>query len=348
MKKFLAAGAVLLAGLAAFVALRAGPAPADNSPAPRAQVSTIQLVRRVVPVHIPGFGSIVAGTAETNITLAAPGIVSAVLVRPGQEVMAGQALAQITPDAQSAADLRRAEDAVTAANATRAHVAALLEGHLATSADLAAATQMAQDAAANLTALRTLGTGMGRTVTAPFTGTVTSLAATQGGTSPAGTILFKLAAPGALVVSAGLPEAVSARVMQGDAASLTLLNTGAKLSATVTQRAAMLDPQTGLIDITLAPQGPVLLGEPVALSITTGSVAGYQVPRDAVLNDAKGDYVFQLDAHGIAHRETVHVLEPDGAMSVLAPDLDPAMPLVTTGAYQLEDGMGTVVQGNGS
>ena len=348
MKKFLSAGAVLLAGIAVFADLRTGPTPAENAPAPRAMASTIQLVRHIVPVRIPAFGSIVAGTAEMNITLAAPGIVSTILVRPGQGVMAGQALAQIAPDAQSAADLRRAQDAMTAATATRAHVAALLEGHLATSADLAAATQMAQDSAANLAALRILGTGVSRMVTAPFAGTVTSIAATQGGISPAGTLLFKLAAPGALVVSAGLPEAAAARVIPGDAATLTLLNTGAKLSATVAQRAAMLDPQTGLVDITLAPQGSVLLGEPVALSITTGSVTGYQVPRDAVLNDAEGDYVFQLDAHDIAHREAVHVLEPDGAMSVLAPDLDPAMPLVTTGAYQLEDGMGTTVQGNGS
>ena len=178
---------------------------------------------------------------------------------------------------------------------------------------------------------------------------MTSVAAiAPGSLLPAGTILFKLAAPGALVVSAGLPEAVAARVIPGDTAALTLLNTGAKRSAAVTQRAAMLDPQTGLVDVTLAPQGPVLLGEPVALTITTGSVTGYQVPRDALLNDAEGDYVFQLDAHGIAHREAVHVLEPDGAMTVLAPDLDPAMPLVTTGAYQLDDGMGTTMQGNGS
>ena len=166
MKRFFSAGAVLLAGLAVFAYLRTGPTPAENAPAPRAEVSTLQLVRRVVPVHIPAFGSVVAGTAEMNITLAAPGIVSTILVRPGQGVMVGQALAQIAPDAQSVADLRKAQDAVNAADAARAHVAALLTGHLATSADLAAATQMAQDAAANLAALRALGTGMRRVIPA--------------------------------------------------------------------------------------------------------------------------------------------------------------------------------------
>ena len=91
----------------------------------------------------------------------------------------------------------------------------------------------------------------------------------------------------------------------GDAAMLTALNSGTRIPAIVTQRAAMLDPQTGLVDVTLAPQGAVLLGEPVALTITAGSVTGDPVPRDAVLEDAQGDYVFQLNSRGIAHREQV-------------------------------------------
>jgi RND family efflux transporter MFP subunit len=347
MNKPLIAGAVLLAGIAAFAYLRSGSAPASEPPAPSVMVSTIQLVQADVPVQIPASGGIIAGTAEQNITLAAPGIVTAVLVRPGQSVVAGQALARIGPDAQAAADLRKAQDAVNATQAARAHVAALLAGHLATSADLAAATQAAQDAQANLQALQAQGSGVGRVVSAPFTGIVTSVAASPGGTSPAGSILFKLAAPGGLIALAGLPEAQAARITPGDAATLTALNTGAKTAAIVRARAAMLDPQTGLVDIILRPQSPLPLGEPLALSITAGSVGGYQVPRDAVLNDEQGDYVFQLDAQGIAHRKTAHVLAQDGPLTVLAPDLDPSMPLVTTGAYQLTDGMAATVQGSG-
>jgi len=344
MKKFSVLGIVLLAGLAFFY-LRGGSAPTGESPAPSADVSTIRLVRQTVPLQIPASGSIIAGTAEQNISLAAPGIVSEILARPGQDVAAGQALARITPDAQSIADLRRAQDGLAAAQAARAHVAALLASHLATAADLAAATQTAQDAAASLQVLQTLGTGLAYTIRAPFAGIVTAIPASPGGTSPVGTILFKLAAPGGLVALAGLTEAQAERVTPGDAAMLTALNTNTQTAAIVLQRAAMLDPQTGLVDIILVPQSPLPLGEPLALTITAGSVDGYQVPRDAVLNDAHGDYMYQLDAKSIAHRVTVHVLEAGGAMSVLAPDLNPALPLVTTGAYQLADGMQT--QGSG-
>ncbi len=344
MKKFAVLGLMLLAGLAFFY-LRSGTSPAAEPPAPSADVSTIQLVRQTVPRQIPASGSIIAGAAEQSVTLGAPGVVSEILVRPGQDVAAGQALARITPDAQSIADLHRAQNGLAAAQAVRTHVAALLASHLATAADLAAATQAAQDAAASLQALQTLGTGLDHTIRAPFAGIVTAISVSPGGTSPGGTILFKLAAPGGLVALAGLTEVQAARVTPGDAAMLTALNSNTQTAAVVLQRAAMLNPQTGLVDIILVPQSPLPLGEPLALTITAGSVDGYQVPRNAVLNDAEGDYVYQLDAKSIAHRVTVHVLEAGGAMSVLAPDLNPAFPLVTTGAYQLADGMQT--QGSG-
>ncbi len=43
----------------------------------------------------------------------------------------------------------------------------------------------------------------------------------------------------------------------------------------------------------------------------------------------------QIDAHGVAHREPVRVLEPEGGTAFWRRTLIPAMPLVTTGAYQL-------------
>jgi hypothetical protein len=107
----------------------------------------------------------------------------------------------------------------------------------------------------------------------------------------------------------------------------------------------MLDAETGLIDVTLSPKAAVMLGEPVAVSITSGSVIGDVVPRDAVLSDAAGDYVYQLDGKNIAHRKNVEVLEPDGDNLVLAPDLNPSMRLATAGAYQLSEGMTATLQG---
>jgi RND family efflux transporter MFP subunit len=348
-KTYLFTGLAALAGIAVLAYVTtSGTAPADDAPAPSAMVNVISLVKRTVPVHLSASGSIVAGAAEMGVALAAPGIVIGFEVTPGQTVAAGQALARVAPDPQSIADLRKAEDAVAAAKAARDHVAALLPEHLATSADLAAATQALSDAQAALAALRTNQMGVSYVILAPFTGTVTSIAAAPGGALPAGTVLLKLVAAGQITALAGLPEADALRVHAGDVATLALLNTRTQMNATVVERAAMLDPQTGLINVTLAPQDAPPLGEPVAVTITAGSVTGYPVPRAAVLSDAQGDYVYQLDARNVAHREAVQVLESDGATSVLAPTLDPRMKLATTGAYQLSDGMTATVLGAGN
>jgi RND family efflux transporter MFP subunit len=333
-------------GLAVFAYVITRPAdPAGNAAAPSATVSAIALTRSDVPRHVSGGGSIMAGQGEMDIALAAPGIVTGVLARPGQAVEAGQALAQVAPEPQSIADLRKAEDAVRAAQAQRDHMAALLQQHLATTADLATATQALDDANAALAALHGAGTGESQIIRAPFAGVVTAITAVAGGVQPAGTAVLKLAAMGKLTALIGLPEGDAQRVQPGDAATVTLLNTGAQLPAKVVQRAAMLDPQTGLVDVTLVPVEAAPLGEPVAVTITTGTVTGYPVPRGAVLNDDQGDYVYQLDAHNVAHREAVHVLDAQGGTVVLAPTLDPAMKLATTGAYQLSDGMTATLQG---
>lgn len=349
MKKaaLLGGGAVIVFAAVAYMATRA-PDTADDTPVPSATVSVLTLTQRKVPRQIAGWGSIVAGQAEMNVALTAPGIVTLFLAHPGQAVAAGQALAQVAPDPQSAAVLRKAQDAVRAAQAQRDHVAALLTQHLATTADLAAAVQAQNDTNAALAALRAVGAGQDETLRAPFAGVVTALAATPGGVLPAGTVVLKLAASGRLTALVGLPETAAQRVQPGDPGLLTLLNTNAQMPATVVQRATMLDPQTGLIDITLRPQGAAPLGEPVAVTITAGTVTGYPVPRAAVLSDAQGTYVYQLDTHDVAHREPVRVLEADGTNVVLAPTLDPGMKLATAGAYQLADGMTATLQGDGN
>lgn len=315
------------------------PAP-GTAPAPAVLVSTLRLTPGQLPAAVTAYGSVTAGPAgQTAISLPAGGIVTSVAVIPGQRVAAGAMLVTMAADAQSVADLRKAVDALAAAKAGRAHVEALLAGRLATSADLAAADQAVNDAAAALIALQATGTGQARSITAPFAGIITAISAVPGTVQPAGAMLMQLADESHLAAMAGVPPVQAAAIAAGDAAQITLLDTGAVLNAAVTQVSVMPDPQSGLDEVTLQPRGLVPLGAPLMTVITTGKLSGYVVPRDAVQNDDQGNYVFQVDAAGIAHRETVQVLGSSGTQTVLAPTLDAAMPLVTTGAYQLDDGM---------
>ncbi len=341
--RYLIFGMAALAICAALYFWSRPSAPAAAAPAPSATVRAVTLTRQTVPMQIEAAGNIVAGVAQTDITLAAPGIVAGFSVQPGQAVTKGQTLAEILPDPQSIATLHKAQSAVEAAAAARNHVAALLSEHLATQADLAGATQTLQSAEADVAALRAAGTGQKLRIQAPFDGTVVAIPTAAGSMLQAGTALLQLAAAGALRIRAGFTEADALHIQPGNPATVTLLNAGTTLTATVAQRSAMLDA-TGLIDVTLLPQGPVLLGEPVDVKINSGSVTGDVVPRDAVLSDDQGDYVFLLDGKNIAHRKNVQVLESVDESIVLAPGLDPAMRLATTGAYQLSDGMTATLQ----
>jgi RND family efflux transporter MFP subunit len=338
MKKTLyAAMAAALVLVAVFLLTRSGSAPAPIA-TPSVAVQTLALTVTTVPRDVAAYGSITAGAAERDITLLAPGLVETLLVVPGAQVAAGQALAQIAPDAQSVADLRKAMDAVRAAQAAQAHTAALLTSHLATRADLAAATQTLADAQAQLAALRSAGTGLPRLVTAPEAGIVTAVMVPQGSAQAAGTSLLRLADAAHLAAQVGVPEDQASFIMPGAPGALTLLDTGASLPATVASRAAMLDPQTGLIEVTLALSAPAPIGAPVRAALQAGSLTGYAVPRDAVQNDEAGDYVFQQGPDGLAHRVSVKVLGQSGNSTMLAPTLDAKLPLITSGAYQLDDG----------
>jgi RND family efflux transporter MFP subunit len=344
---------VLIGGLAAVIAAaviwdtNSAPPVAPDNDQPSVSVSTVQVTQGSLPATLSAYGSIGAGAgAEDAITIGAAGMVASIPVIPGQEVAAGDTLAVMSADPPSIADLQKAENAATAARANRAHVAALLASHLATNADLANAEQALRDADATLAALRATGAGRNRTIQAQFAGVVSAVLAPHGTLQPAGAVLLRIINTHTLVATVGVAPAQADILKPGDPAAVTLLNAGAVISGRVLATAAMLDQQTGLDDVTISLDGPAPLGEPVRAVITTGTLTGTIVPRDAVQNDDKGDYAFQVDAKNIAHRVPVHVLGGAGDQIVLAPGLNPSMPMVTTGAYQLDDGATVRVAGS--
>jgi RND family efflux transporter MFP subunit len=327
--------AVVMIGCIVFYRETDGPPPPADAP-PSVLVSTIKLSMGSLPATVTAYGTITAGPgAESTMTMRANGVVGNVAVGEGQSVAMGDPLATITPDAQSIADYRKAAGALKLAMANRTHVALLLESHLATNADLASADQAVTDAAATLAALDAVGAGKTRTITAPFAGIISAVLAESGTAQPAGAPLLRIVNTNTLAATVGVPPAQA--VKAGDNATITLLNTGAAISGQVMRIGDMLDPQTGLRDVTLLLTGRVPLGEPVAAVIVTGTLAGYVVPRDAIQSDEAGDYAFQVDKN-VAHRVAVKILGAQATTTVIAPGLNAAWPLVTNGAYQLDDG----------
>ncbi|OYV40653.1 MAG: hypothetical protein B7Z81_01855 [Acidocella sp. 20-61-6] len=342
-KRTLGAAGFFLLALAAWLVLRPRTPPPPIA-APSVMVQTMTLKLATLPNDVEAEGSIIAGPGARQILLPAPGIVGSLAIAAGAHVAKGQVLAKIAPDPQAVADLQKARDALAAAQAGLAHAQALLASRLATNADLAAARQAENDATAQLGALQQTGAGRSYALKAPEAGVITALNIQPGAAAPAGTVLFTLADDAQPAALLGVPLAAAAAIAPGAPVSLTLLDENHTLNAAVGGRAAQLDPQTGLIDVTLTLNGAAPIGEAVRADIKAGTLTGYAVPRDAVQTDEDGDYIFQQGQDGLAHRVTVTVLGASGGDLVLAPPLNAALALITTGAYQLSDGMATRTQ----
>lgn len=104
----------------------------------------------------------------------------------------------------------------------------------------------------------------------------------------------------------------------------------------------LLDPKTQLINVVVtlsdAAAKRFIPGMRVRAEIATGQQQAYEVPRQAVLSDAQGSYLFQVKQHK-AVRINVHSLIDNGATLGVSGKLDPTAPLVVLGNYELKDAM---------
>jgi hypothetical protein len=103
----------------------------------------------------------------------------------------------------------------------------------------------------------------------------------------------------------------------------------------------VINPSTKRLDIwvELAAGAPELVpGTAVSVQIVLEQHTGWVVPRNAVLRDGKGNYVFQI-AGSKAERVPVKTgIETDKYTEITGP-IDPKRQIVTVGNYELQDGM---------
>lgn len=269
-------------------------------------------------------------------------------------------------DPAALAVYRQATAALALARGQRTRIAQMLADRMATRDQLAQADNAIATAQASLDALnREGGSSAEQTLAAPFDGVVTALLVTPGARIAAQGPLVTVARSDRLVASVGVEPGQLHLLAPGQSAQLVCLNgDGTPVPGSVRFVGAMVDPQTRLVPLTVAvvaaavdtrqvvqadppdaavpdpaaPNPAVLVpGEAVRVDVTVGQMRGWLVPRDAVLTDAKGSYLFQMDG-AKAVRVDVHVVGMSGAITVVSGQLDPARALVTSGNYQLQDG----------
>ena len=308
--------------------------------APSVWVRTEMPVRGRLPVRVVGYGEAApAPGGVVSLSVQHQGVLAGVLVVPGQLVVTGQVLAQVAAAPAVVAQYRRAEAAVRLARAERAHMAQLRAQRLATADQLARADGAVTDAELALQALQREGGGAPvQAVRAPFAGVVTSIPVQQGAAVQAGTPLVSLSRRGALQVTVGIPPAAATRVTAGDPVRLEPLQGGAAVAGRVVGVGGMVNPATHLVDTTVIPAADPLGGAAYRAVIRTGWAAGWIVPRDAVLGNRGGHYVYQVGPKG-ALRVAVRVLAETGMRTAVAGPVAPSLPVVVSGNYQLAPGM---------
>lgn len=329
-------------GLAAGLLLSLAACSKESPPAESASVlvQTQPPQRGALPETITGYGTATpAINGGMTLSVQAEGRVMRILATPGEAVHAGQGLLEFHLSAAASSTYEQAVSALKVAQQEQARTARLLAQQLATSDQQAQADKAASDARAALTALEQESGGKPlQTIAAPFDGVVSAIPVAQGDRVQPGAALVTVTRNSGLVVTVGVEPSLRGRLKLGQPVTLTPLAGGeAVLQGKLSRIDRALNPKTRLIDADVSVAGEMLQGAAFRAAIQTGELRGWLVPRDAVLGDEQGDYLFQV-ADGKAQRVAVRRLGGGDDISVVDGPLDPQRPLVTVGNYQLSDG----------
>jgi len=113
-------------------------------------------------------------------------------------------------------------------------------------------------------------------------------------------------------------------------------------AAAIAQVQSAVDPKTQMVGA-VVPLNPataagLLAGMRVSAVIELGRRRAWSVPRQAVLSDERGSYLFQV-AQGKAHRVNVRTLVETSSIYGVDGALAAGQPVVVQGNYELSDGM---------
>jgi len=310
--------------------------------APSVLVKTAQMKRQALAETLAGYGRVGPDIGSTvNINLPRPGQVTRLLVSPGEVVKAGAPLAEFDTASAAALAYRQAENALSLAREDLKRTRQMTAERLATQSQLAAARKALADAEAALQAQRALGAGLASArLRAPFDGIVVGVPVAQGERLAAGATVLQLARATGLRVDLGIEPEDSGKVRAGMPVRLSsVFDSRRTLDATVSQVHGMVDPRTQLVDVVVRLHDARFIpGMQLRGEITLTSASSWTVPRSAVLRDARGAYIFQVkDAH--ARRVAVQTGVETDRVTAIRGGFDPALPVVVSGNYELEDGM---------
>ena len=307
-----------------------------------AAVQTVSLRTMDLYSRISGYGTVVPEPSATmNLNFPKAGRVTRLFASPGQRVSKGAVLLEMATDPVGTLAYKQAENAVTFARGELARTKSLYARQLATLSQVDAASKALNDSEGALDAQRATGDGVRYDkLKSPFNGTVVSVATAPGDQFLAGANLVQLVRTDYLRARLGIEPEDSRQVSLGMKVRLASVFSQQNIvEGEVMQVAGQVDPLTQLVDVTVRIKGNTLLpGSKVRGDIATSGHKALAVPRQAVLRDGSGAYLFQV-ANGKAHRVNVTTGLEDGGWVEVQGALLPNASVVTLGNYELEEKM---------
>lgn len=273
--------------------------------------------RRDLPVGVPGEG----------------GMVSRVLVEPGQWVGAGQTLAVIDRSVQSqeaqqlAANIEVARAEARLAQQELDRAQALVSRGFVSAADVdrKRAARDGANARVRVAQAQLAGTRarIGRLdVRAPAAGLVLDRNVEAGQVvGPGSGALFRIAQGGQMELLARLAESDLNRINVGTPATVTPVGSERTFEGQVWQVSPIIDPQTrqGEARIALSYDQALRPGGFASATIVAGAVDAPLLPESAVQSDDKGNFVYIIDEKNEVVRRDVRVGETsDAGVAIVA------------------------------
>lgn len=313
---------LVLVTAAALIAMRGEKA--GDAAAPAAQVPVVTVVspgRSTVARTVSATGSLAARVDMPVGVVGEGGMVTRVLVQPGDWVRAGQVLATVERSVQAEqvrslaaqVEVQRANAKLAQAQLDRAK--ALVGRGFISAADIDQRTATRDQAEAQVrVAAAQLAEQKARTgrldIRAPASGLVLTRTVEPGQIVQAGGgTLFRMAKDGEMEMQAQVAEADLATLRAGNSATVTPIGSSQAFAGHVWQVSPVVDPQTrqGIARIAISYNPAIRPGGFASALLTSGSGAAPLLPESAVQSDPKGSFVYIVNAKGQVERRDVTV-----------------------------------------
>ena len=301
------------------------------------------------------FAGEVRARVESRLGFRVAGKIVRRQVEAGQQVQAGQVLAQLdAQDYQLSADAARAQ--WSAATINRDLAAAdfkrfkdLRDQNFISSAELERRAANLKAAQAQMDQAQAQLSGQGNqasytTLIADAAGVVTAVDAEPGQVVAAGTPVVRLAHSGLRDVVIAVPEDKVALIKVGSEAHIQAWTSTATHTGRVREVAASADPatRTFTVKIALTDKADLPLGSTVSVKPLALSRSGLQViklPLSALFQSAQRSAVWVLQADSMTVKlQPIQVATADGNEVVVAAGLQTGMQVVTAGVHVLSEG----------